>query len=164
MRVDDKTFRTKHSNQTSSNDYPGALYILKGEEIVLELRVVVTATGKIQDLSSTDSLEGTVMVWLAYVFVSVLISGALLSACHTLLGHRYLPAVRLSQVRPKYVEREVERLWELHRHTVTEEGPRDENLTPGQKDETLKRPLSSSVSLYARRVALGAGFTIVLIA
>lgn len=53
---------------------------------MLELRVVVTATGKIQDLSSTDSLEGTVMVWLAYVFVSVLISGALLSACRAALA------------------------------------------------------------------------------
>ncbi|KAG2059861.1 hypothetical protein BDR06DRAFT_612924 [Suillus hirtellus] len=44
-----------------------------------------------------------------------------------------------------------------------EEGPKDKNLTPWQKDEALKRSLSSSVSLYACRVALRARFTIVLI-
>ncbi|KAG1862373.1 MFS general substrate transporter [Suillus tomentosus] len=144
--------------------YYATAFAIKKSIIQGSVIIVVTATGKIQDLSSTNSLEGAVTVWLAYAFVSVLISGALLGACHTSLGQRYLPAVRLSQVRPKYVEKEVERLWELRRHTVTEEGPRDENLTPRQKDEALKRPLSSSVSLYARRVALGAGFIIVLIA
>ncbi|KAG1775533.1 MFS general substrate transporter [Suillus placidus] len=126
--------------------------------------IIVTATGKLQDLSPTDSLESTVTVWLVYAFVSVLISGVLLGACYTSLGQRYLPAARLSQVRPEHVEREVERLWELRRHKVTEEGKRDESVTPKQKEVVLKSPVPSSVSLYARWVALGAGFTIVLIA
>lgn len=126
--------------------------------------IIVVATGKLQDASPTDSLEGAVTVWLVYAFVSVLVSGALLGACCTSLGQRYLPAVRLSQVRPRHIGREVERLWELRQDTVTEEGKRDAGMTPRQKEEALKSPVSSSVSLYARRVALGAGFSVVLIA
>ncbi|KAG2156940.1 MFS general substrate transporter [Suillus bovinus] len=144
--------------------YYATAFAIKKSIIQGSVIIIVIATGKIQDQSPNDTLVDAVTVWLAYAFVSVLISGALLGACYTSLGQRYLPAVRLSQVRPKHVESEVERLWELRRHTVMEEGPRDKSLTLKQKEEALKRPVASSVSLYARRVALGAGFTVVLIA
>ncbi|KAG1720643.1 MFS general substrate transporter [Suillus lakei] len=126
--------------------------------------IIVTAAGKLQDLSPNDSLESAVTVWLVYAFACVLVSGALLGACYTSFGKRYLPAARLSEVRPKYLEREVERLWELRPHAVTEEGKRDKSLTLKQKEVVLKSPVPSSVSLYAHWVAIGAGFAVVLIA
>lgn len=144
--------------------YYATAYAIKKSIIQGSVIIIVVATGKLQDASPTNSLEGAVTVWLVYAFVSVLISGALLGACCTSFGQRYLPAVRLSQVRPRHIGREVERLWELRQDTVTEEGRRDARVTPRQKEEALKSPVSSSVSLYARRVALGAGFSVVLIA
>ncbi|KAG1847655.1 MFS general substrate transporter [Suillus subalutaceus] len=144
--------------------YYATAFAIKKSIVQASIIITVTATGKLQDLSSTGSLEGAVTVWLVYAFASVLISGMLLGACYTSWGQRYLPAVRLSQVRPRHVEREVERLWELRRYTVAEEGKRDESVMPKQKELTLKSPVPSSVSLYARWVALGAGFTIVLTA
>jgi MFS family permease len=144
--------------------YYATAYSIKKSIIQGSVIIIVVATGKLQDASPTNSLDGAVTVWLVYAFVSVLISGALLGACCTSLGQRYLPAVRLSQVRPKHIEREVDRLWELRRDPITEEGNRDECVTPRQKEEALKSPVPSTVSLYARRVALGAGFSVVLIA
>ncbi|KAG2136701.1 MFS general substrate transporter [Suillus clintonianus] len=144
--------------------YYATAFAIKKSIVQGSVVIVVIAAGKLQDLSPTDSLESAVTLWLVYAFVSVLISGALLSACYTSLGQRYLPAARLSQVRPKHVEREAERLWELRQHAVAEEDKRDESMTTKQKEVALKSPVPSSVSLYARWVALGAGFTIVLIA
>lgn len=144
--------------------YYATAYAIKKSIIQGSVIIILTATGKLQDSSPTDSLEGAMTVWLVYAFVSVLISGVLLGACYTSLGQYYLPAVRLSQVRPKHIEREVERLWELRQDRVTEEGKRNESVTPRQKEEALKSPVPSSVSLYARWVALGAGFTVILIA
>ncbi|KAG1728443.1 MFS general substrate transporter [Suillus lakei] len=145
-------------------NYYATAFAIKKSIIQGSVVIIVIATGKLQDLSPTDSLEGAVTIWLVYAFVSVLISGALLGACYTSLGQRYLPAARLSQVRPKHLEREVERLWELRRHTVTEEGKSDESVMPRQKEVALKSPVPTSVSLYARWIAIGAGFAIILIA
>lgn len=142
--------------------YYATVCAIKKSIVQASIIITVIATGKLQDLSSTNSLEGAVTVWLVYAFASMLISGLLLGACYWSWGKRYLPAARLSQVRPRYVEREVERLWELRRHTVAEEGKRDESMMPKQKELVLKSPVPGSVSLYARWVALGAGFTIVL--
>ncbi|KAG2344649.1 MFS general substrate transporter [Suillus weaverae] len=141
--------------------YYATAFAIKKSIVQGSIVIIVTAAGKLQDLSPNDSLESAVTIWLVYAFACVLVSGALLGACYTSFGKRYLPAARLSEVRPKYLEKEVEKLWKLRPHSVTGE---DENITPKQKEVALKSPVPSSVSLYARWVAIGAGFTIVLIA
>ncbi|KAG1728444.1 MFS general substrate transporter [Suillus lakei] len=144
--------------------YYATAFAIKKSLVQGSVVIIVTVAGKLQDLSPTDSLESATTVWLMYAFACVLISTMLLGACYTSFGLQYLPAARLSQVRPKHLEREVERLWELRWHTVTEEGESDKSVTPKEKEVALKSPVPSSVSLYARWVAVGAGFTVIFIA
>ncbi|KAG0706227.1 major facilitator superfamily domain-containing protein [Suillus ampliporus] len=144
--------------------YYATAFAIKKSIVQGSVVIIVTATGRLQDLSPTNSLESAVTVWLVYAFACVLVSGALLGACYTSFGKRYLPAARLSEVRPKHLEREVEKLWELRQHAVTEEGKRDESVTPKEKEMELKSAVPCSVSLYARWAAIVTGFTIVLIA
>ncbi|KAG1797118.1 MFS general substrate transporter [Suillus plorans] len=143
--------------------YYATAFAIKKSIIQGSIVIVVTAAGRLQDLSPNDSLESAVTVWLVYAFACVLVSGALLGACYTPFGKRRLPAARLSEVRPKYLEREVEKLWELRLHSATEES-KDESAMPKQKEVVLKSPVPGSVSSYARWVAVGAGFAIVLTA
>ncbi|KAG0706224.1 MFS general substrate transporter [Suillus ampliporus] len=144
--------------------YYATAFAIKKSIIQGSIVIIVTVAGKLQGLSPTNSLESAVTIWLVYAFACVLVSGALLCACYTSFGKRYLPAARLSEVRPKHLEREVEKLWELRQHTITEEGKRDESVTLKEKEVSLKSAVPTSASLYARWVAAGAGFTIVLIA
>ncbi|KAG1732634.1 MFS general substrate transporter [Suillus paluster] len=144
--------------------YYATAFAIKKSIVQGSIVIIVTVAGKLQGLSPTNSLQSAVTVWLVYAFACVLISGALLLACYTSFGKRYLPAARLSEMQPKHLEREVEKLWELRLHTVTEEGKRDESMTPKEKEVALKSAVASSVSLYARWVAVGGGITIILIA
>ena len=67
----------------------------------------------IQETSPTQSLDGTLTIWFYYSFMSLCLAGVLFTACHTELVKKKLPAARLAEVRPHYVEQEVERLWTM---------------------------------------------------
>ena len=68
--------------------------------------IITTAAGKLQDDTASDSLDPAVTLWLVYAFLSVAVSGILL----ILSGTSVLPAGRLSQVQPRLLDKEVERL------------------------------------------------------
>lgn len=84
------------------------LYLALESVVQASIVIITTAAGKLQDDSSTDSLDPAVSLWLAYAFVSVAISGALLLASYA--AKTSLPAARLSQISPSALPAEVERL------------------------------------------------------
>ena len=93
--------------------------------------IITTAAGKLQDDSSTDSLDPAVTLWLAYALISVVISGILLALSWTTL----LPAARLSQVQPHLLEQEVD---VLLRKKGMQSKETDEDPKAGEK--LLKSP------------------------
>lgn len=70
--------------------------------------IITTAAGKLQDDSSTNSLESAVSLWLAYAFISTAVAGGLLLISYA--APTLLPAARLAEVAPRRLEREVDRL------------------------------------------------------
>lgn len=72
--------------------------------------IITTAAGKLQDDTKSDSLDPAVSLWLAYAFLSVAISGTLLFLSSSWAGRLQLHAGRLSQVPPRLLSREVERM------------------------------------------------------
>ena len=85
-------------------------FFFRVAESVVQASIVIitTAAGKLQDDSKTDSLDPAVTLWLVYAFISVIISGSLLLASY--IVPRKLPAARLSQIAPRNLPAEVERL------------------------------------------------------
>ncbi|KAH8112087.1 MFS general substrate transporter [Phellopilus nigrolimitatus] len=81
-------------------------FAIKKSVVQASIVIITTAAGKLQDETAHDSLDKAVSLWLAYAFVSVAISGALLIASRSTL----LPAARLAQVVPSQLNKEVERL------------------------------------------------------
>lgn len=96
--------------------------------------IITTAAGKLQDDSPSDSLDPAVTLWLVYAFLSVAISGALLFLSSPWAGRLQLSAGRLSQVPPRELAREIERL-AIKRGHVLEHG---EDLKTEEK--RLKSP------------------------
>ncbi|KIJ60911.1 hypothetical protein HYDPIDRAFT_116594 [Hydnomerulius pinastri MD-312] len=152
--------------------YYATAFAIKKSIVQASIVIIVTAAGKIQDMTPGASLANAVTVWVVYAFVSVLASGALLVACYTEWGKRYLPAARLSQVRPRELEEEVQRMWDLQlRHhngntdhlDVDRANAGGEELTVKHKEIVLKTPILGKTSSHSRRVAVGAGFGVILI-
>ncbi|PCH43143.1 MFS general substrate transporter [Wolfiporia cocos MD-104 SS10] len=83
-------------------------FAIKKSVVQASIVIITTAAGKLQDESPTNSLENAVSLWLAYAFISVAISGGLLIVSYVSPG--LLPAARLSQVSPRALPAEVERL------------------------------------------------------
>ena len=113
---------------------------------------ITTAAGKLQDDTPSDSLDNAVTLWLIYAFVSVLVSGALLFVSST----DSLPAARLSQVPPRILPEEVERLAKLRGITdkdVKTSIEDEVDLVKG-KEKLLKSPVPGREGL--RWIFLGA--------
>ncbi|KAL5520380.1 hypothetical protein ACEPAG_9604 [Sanghuangporus baumii] len=81
-------------------------FAIKKSVVQASIVIITTAAGKLQDDTPSDSLDGAVTLWLIYAFLSVAISGTLLVISSTPL----LPAARLSQVQPRLLDVEIERL------------------------------------------------------
>ena len=87
--------------------------------------IITTAAGRLQDLSPTDSLDPAVSLWLAYAFISVAVSGFMLAMAY--LAPRTLPAARLSQLPPRDMPAEVEKLAQAQGIVVHKADPNDED-------------------------------------
>ncbi|EGN94916.1 hypothetical protein SERLA73DRAFT_77649 [Serpula lacrymans var. lacrymans S7.3] len=151
-------------------------FAIKKSVVQASVVIIVTAAGKIQDLSPTASLASSVTLWLVYAFVSVLVSGALLLACYTTYGKQILPAARLSQIRPRRLGSEIELLWRCNRSTssisdtlkenveIVETSPEDRILRLQLLEHSLKSPIDSSLSLYTRWGSVIASLVVIVIA
>ncbi|KAG1823725.1 uncharacterized protein BJ212DRAFT_1296286 [Suillus subaureus] len=80
-------------------DSANIYFAIKKSLVQGSIIITMTATGKLQDLSPTSSLDSAMMVWLVYAFISMLILGVLLGACYMPWGQQCLPAMQLSQNR-----------------------------------------------------------------
>ena len=87
-----------------------SLTLTSHTESVVQASIVIitTAAGRLQDLSATDSLDPAVSLWLGYAFISVAVSGFMLSMAY--LAPNVLPAARLSQIAPRDLPEAVDRL------------------------------------------------------
>ncbi|OBZ74609.1 Major facilitator superfamily domain-containing protein 1 [Grifola frondosa] len=83
-------------------------FAIKKSVVQASIVIITTAAGRLQDLSPTDSLDPAVTLWLVYAFLSAAASGAMLLLSYT--TPTLLPAARLSQVAPRDLPAEVDRL------------------------------------------------------
>lgn len=102
--------------------------------------IITTAAGKLQDDTKSDSLDNAVTLWLIYAFVSVIISGALLVVSWT----TWLPAARLSQVQPRFLADEVDRLAQLKGITTGSTKSSTDSYDSDQEEIKLKEKLLKS--------------------
>ena len=101
--------------------------------------IITTAAGRLQDLSATDSLDPAVSLWLGYAFISVAVSGFMLSMAY--LAPNVLPAARLSQIAPRDLPEAVDRLAAARGLTVPKTDPAEDGLSETkQKEKILKSP------------------------
>lgn len=89
-------------------------------------------------MSPHDSLEPAVTLWLAYAFISVAISGGLLVVSY--VWPSALPAARLSEVSPRALPAEVERLSEKKGLEISKEDLDDVTSEVKTKEKQLKAP------------------------
>ena len=107
--------------------------------------IITTAAGKLQDLSPTDSLDPAVTLWLVYAFISVAISGFMLIMSYA--APNVLPAARLSQVSPRDLPDEVEKLARNKGIVVRKPDPEEEDDGVTElklKEKMLKSPTHQS--------------------
>jgi hypothetical protein len=122
--------------------------------------IITIAAGRLQDMSHS-SLDPGVTLWLGYAAISVLISGTLLFLSYSTIGKTLLPAMRLAEVAPPNLEREVNRLWEsTGLGDTSEPGPSIQD-----KERILKstRSEKSSMFSYAKLLLPCCGVIVVLV-
>ncbi|CAA7261924.1 unnamed protein product [Cyclocybe aegerita] len=85
-------------------------FAIKKSVVQASIVIITTAAGKLQDDTPNNSLDNAVTLWLAYAFMSVVISGALLVSASFPSAAWCLPAARLAQVAPRKLPQEVARL------------------------------------------------------
>lgn len=100
--------------------------------------IITTAAGRLQD-KANNSLDPTISLWLAYAFICFFVSATLLSLTYVPFGQKMLPGARLSQVAPRKLTQEINRLAArvgLDRKTKEDGG----ELTAKEKERILKSP------------------------
>ena len=102
--------------------------------------IITTAAGKLQDLSPTNSLDPAVTLWLVYAFLSVAVSGFMLAMSY--LAPNTLPAARLSQIAPRDMPAEIDKLARAQGLVVPKPDPADEDAVSEIKttEKLLKSP------------------------
>jgi len=136
-------------------------FAIKKSIVQASIVIITTAAGKLQDMSPDDSLDSAVSLWLAYAFICVAISGALLLASY--MYPALLPAARLSEVPPRALPAEVESLCEKRGLVILKEdlaGDSEINEIK-EKEKRLKAP-SPSLG-WARWTCLGMGAAVIVI-
>ena len=116
--------------------------------------IITTAAGKIQDNAHGD-LDPAITLWLVYAFISVVVSGSLLFSAT--FFPTLLPAARLSQVRPKRLKNEIDR---LERMIAGSDEDVHETETWVEREKGLKMPLNGVT--IGRIMLLGSGVVILL--
>ncbi|KAH9886734.1 MFS general substrate transporter [Cubamyces lactineus] len=120
-------------------------FAIKKSVVQASIVIITTAAGKLQDLSPTDSLDPAVTLWLVYAFVSVAISGFMLIMSYA--APNVLPAARLSQVSPRELPDEVEKLARKQGIVVRKPAPEEEDDGVTElklKEKMLKSPIHQS--------------------
>ncbi|KAI0339110.1 MFS general substrate transporter [Trametopsis cervina] len=138
-------------------------FAIKKSIVQASIVIITTAAGKLQDDSSTDSLDPGVSLWLAYAFISVAISGTLLILSYT--AKNSLPAARLSQISPSALPAEVKRLAaikgfsEAGKEKAGEDDDEGDDVDQDKlKEKFLKSPnAGTSKFMYMAFTALSAG-------
>ncbi|KAI8996319.1 MFS general substrate transporter [Trametes punicea] len=116
-------------------------FAIKKSVVQASIVIITTAAGRLQDLSPTNSLDPAVTLWLVYAFVSVAISGFMLFMSY--FAPNTLPAARLSQVSPRDLPAEVEKLARKRGIIVQKPDPQDEEDGVTElklKEKMLKSP------------------------
>ncbi|KZS89371.1 MFS general substrate transporter [Sistotremastrum niveocremeum HHB9708] len=85
----------------------GTAFAIKKSVVQASIVIITTAAGKVQDEAGGD-LNPALTLWVVYAFISVAISGALLFGSQ--IARRLLPAARLSQVPPRHLIAEIQKL------------------------------------------------------
>ncbi|KAI0673172.1 MFS general substrate transporter [Trametes maxima] len=133
-------------------------FAIKKSVVQASIVIITTAAGKLQDLSPTDSLDPAVTLWLVYAFLSVAISGFMLLMSH--FAPNTLPAARLSQVAPRDLPDEVERLARNQGIVIHKPGPDEEGDSVNEvklKEKMLKSPKHQSGILSWAYLMIGLG-------
>lgn len=106
--------------------------------------IITTAAGKLQDDTANNSLEPAISIWLAYAFMSVAVSGGMLAISY--LRPTLLPASRLSQIAPRDLPAEVERLARLQgiQEIKALDSKEEELDETKQLEKMLKAPKAAS--------------------
>lgn len=121
--------------------------------------IITTAAGKLQDDSKSDSLDPAVTLWLVYAFLSVAISGGMLLASYFI--PTVLPAARLSQVAPRDLPMEINKLSALKGiQKPVDDGDEYFDETK-EKEKLLKAPAVTSPAI--RYLFLVVSFGIIVI-
>lgn len=122
--------------------------------------IITTAAGKLQDDSSTDSLDPAVSLWLAYAFISVVVSGILLAIAY--IFPTVLPAARLSQVTPRDLPEETAGLARRMGISVSKDDNDDEHISLSKKQENLlKAPRSGLEGMRWAFLTVAVGIIII---
>ncbi|KAI0651119.1 MFS general substrate transporter [Trametes meyenii] len=133
-------------------------FAIKKSVVQASIVIITTAAGRLQDLSPTDSLDPAVTLWLVYAFLSVTISGFMLLMSH--FAPNTLPAARLSQVAPRDLPDEVERLARNQGIVVHKPDPEEEADGANEvklKEKMLKSPKHQSGVLSWAYLMIGLG-------
>ncbi|KAI0331369.1 MFS general substrate transporter [Cubamyces sp. BRFM 1775] len=133
-------------------------FAIKKSVVQASIVIITTAAGKLQDLSPTNSLDPAVTLWLVYAFISVAISGFMLIMSYA--APNVLPAARLSQVSPRELPDEVEKLARNQGIVVRKPAPEeeDEGVTELKlKEKMLKSPTHQSGILSWAYLLIGLG-------
>ncbi|KAJ7581826.1 MFS general substrate transporter [Mycena floridula] len=138
--------------------YFATAFAIKKSVVQASIVIITTAAGKLQDLSVTDSLDPAVTLWLSYAAASVVVSGILLATSYT----TFLPAARLSQVKPASLDFEVERLWRLRQQRLQSDDFKDRQaMEPKYWEAILKSPMSNKMGVQWLYSALALSVIIV---
>ncbi|KAJ8690302.1 hypothetical protein PTI98_011738 [Pleurotus ostreatus] len=113
-------------------------FAIKKSAVQGSIVIITTAAGRLQD-KANNSLDPTISLWLAYAFICFFVSATLLSLTYLPFGQKMLPGARLSQVAPRKLTQEINRLAArvgLDRKTKEDGG----ELTAKEKERILKSP------------------------
>lgn len=121
--------------------------------------IITTAAGKLQDDSKSDSLDPAVTLWLVYAFLSVAISGGMLLASYFI--PTILPAARLSQVAPRDLPMEIDKLSALKGIQKPVDDGDEYFSETKEKEKLLKAPAVTSPAI--RYLFLVVSFGIIVI-
>ncbi|TFK82833.1 MFS general substrate transporter [Polyporus arcularius HHB13444] len=115
-------------------------FAIKKSVVQASIVIITTAAGRLQDLSPTDSLDPAVTLWLVYAFLSVAVSGFMLAMSY--LAPNTLPAARLSQIAPRDMPAEIDKLARAQGIVVRKPDPADEDEVSELKiqEKILKSP------------------------
>ncbi|RPD77185.1 MFS general substrate transporter [Lentinus tigrinus ALCF2SS1-7] len=115
-------------------------FAIKKSVVQASIVIITTAAGRLQDLSPTDSLDPAVTLWLVYAFLSVAVSGFMLAMSY--LAPNTLPAARLSQIAPRDMPEEIDKLARAQGLVVRKPDPADEDAVSETKvkEKLLKSP------------------------